>query len=52
MVSGSVLSWLALIPLRSILVPEATIKADLLKLGFTQGLCTLLVRQALKALEV
>jgi putative OPT family oligopeptide transporter len=37
MVSGSVLSWLALIPLLSILVPEATIKTDLLKLGFTQG---------------
>lgn len=37
MVSGSVLSWLALIPLLSILVPEETIKADLLKLGFTQG---------------
>ena len=37
MVSGSVLSWLALIPLLSMLVPEETIKADLLKLGFTQG---------------
>ncbi len=37
MVSGGVLSWLALIPLLSILVPEETIKADLLKLGFTPG---------------
>jgi len=37
MVSGSVLSWLALIPLLSILVPEETIKADLIKLGFSQG---------------
>ncbi len=37
MVSGSVLSWLALIPLLSLLVPEETIKADLLKLGFTEG---------------
>lgn len=37
MVSGSVLSWLALIPLLSTLVPEETIKADLFKLGFTQG---------------
>ena len=37
MVSGSVLSWLALIPLLSMLVPDETIKADLLKLGFTQG---------------
>jgi putative OPT family oligopeptide transporter len=35
MVSGSVLSWLALIPLLSMLVPEATVRADLLKLGFT-----------------
>lgn len=34
MVSGSVLSWLAIIPLLSMLVPEETIKADLLKLGF------------------
>jgi putative OPT family oligopeptide transporter len=37
MVSGSVLSWLALIPLLSILVPEATIRQDLLKLGFSEG---------------
>ncbi len=37
MVSGSVLSWLALIPLLSLLVPEETIKADLFKLGFTQA---------------
>ena len=37
MVSGSVLSWLALIPLLSMLVPEATVQADLLKLGFTQA---------------
>jgi putative OPT family oligopeptide transporter len=37
MVSGSVLSWLALIPLLSMLVPEDTIKADLMKLGFTQA---------------
>ena len=35
MVSGSVLSWLALIPLLAMLVPEQTIRADLLKLGFT-----------------
>src|SRR3954463_15169811 len=35
MVSGSVLSWMALIPLLSMLVPEATVRADLLKLGFT-----------------
>src|SRR3954469_17772098 len=35
MVSGSVLSWMALIPLLSMLVPEQTIRADLLKLGFT-----------------
>jgi putative OPT family oligopeptide transporter len=35
MVSGSVLSWLALIPLLSLFVPEAQVKADLLKLGFT-----------------
>ena len=37
MVSGGVLSWLASFPLLSMLVPEETIKADLLKLGFTQG---------------
>ncbi|MBL8141828.1 MAG: oligopeptide transporter, OPT family [Acidobacteria bacterium] len=35
MVSGSVLSWLAIIPLLSMLVPDETIKADLAKLGFT-----------------
>ena len=34
MVSGSVLSWLALIPLLSMFVPEATVHADLAKLGF------------------
>ncbi|MGE3840247.1 MAG: OPT family oligopeptide transporter [Vicinamibacterales bacterium] len=34
MVSGSVLSWLAVIPLLSMLVPEDTVRADLLKLGF------------------
>lgn len=37
MVSGSVLSWLALIPLLSMLVPEATVRADLLKLGFNDA---------------
>jgi putative OPT family oligopeptide transporter len=37
MVSGSVLSWLALIPLLALLVPEATIKADLTKLGFNDA---------------
>jgi putative OPT family oligopeptide transporter len=37
MVSGSVLSWLALIPLLSMLVPEATIRADLLKLGYSEA---------------
>ena len=37
MVSGSVLSWLALIPLLSMLVPEETIRRDLLKLGFSEG---------------
>jgi putative OPT family oligopeptide transporter len=35
MVSGSVLSWLALIPLLSMFVPDATVHADLAKLGFT-----------------
>ncbi|HET9227478.1 MAG TPA: oligopeptide transporter, OPT family, partial [Thermoanaerobaculia bacterium] len=35
MVSGSVLSWLALIPLLSMFVPDATVHADLMKLGFT-----------------
>ncbi len=37
MVSGSVLSWLALIPLLSMFVPESQVHQDLLKLGFTQG---------------
>ena len=37
MVSGSVLSWMALIPLLSMLVPEETVRADLLKQGFTQA---------------
>jgi putative OPT family oligopeptide transporter len=37
MVSGSVLAWLGLIPLLSMFVPDATVHADLLKLGFTQG---------------
>jgi putative OPT family oligopeptide transporter len=36
MVSGSVLSWLALIPLLSMFVPEATVNADLLKVGRAQ----------------
>jgi putative OPT family oligopeptide transporter len=36
MVSGSVLSWLALIPLLSMFVPDATVHTDLQKLGFTQ----------------
>ena len=36
MVSGSVLSWLALIPLLSMFVSDATVHADLQKLGFTQ----------------
>ncbi|HEX5720014.1 MAG TPA: oligopeptide transporter, OPT family [Thermoanaerobaculia bacterium] len=35
MVSGSVLSWLALIPLLSMFVPDAQVHADLMKLGFT-----------------
>src|SRR5262249_7513024 len=35
MVSGSVLSWLALIPLLSMFLPDATVHADLRKLGFT-----------------
>ncbi len=35
MVSGSVLSWLALIPLLSMFVPEAQVHADLAKLGFS-----------------
>jgi putative OPT family oligopeptide transporter len=37
MVSGSVLSWLALIPLLSMFVSDQTIQQDLLQLGFTQG---------------
>ena len=37
MVSGSVLSWLALIPLLSMFVPESQVQTDLLKLGFTQA---------------
>jgi len=37
MVSGSVLSWLAMIPLLSMFVPDDKVKADLLKLSFTQG---------------
>ncbi|HBL18953.1 MAG: oligopeptide transporter, OPT family [Elusimicrobia bacterium GWA2_69_24] len=37
MVSGSVLSWLALIPLLSMFVPDEQVQADLLKLSFTQG---------------
>ncbi|MBK7644127.1 MAG: oligopeptide transporter, OPT family [Planctomycetes bacterium] len=37
MVSGSVMSWLVLIPLLSMFVPDATVHADLAKLGFTQG---------------
>jgi putative OPT family oligopeptide transporter len=37
MVSGSVMSWLVLIPLLSMFVPDATVHADLGKLGFSQG---------------
>ena len=37
MVSGSVLSWLALIPLLSMFVSPETLRADLLKLGFTEA---------------
>ncbi|MBI5240431.1 MAG: oligopeptide transporter, OPT family [Elusimicrobia bacterium] len=37
MVSGSVLSWLALIPLLSMFVPDAQVQVDLAKLGFGQG---------------
>jgi putative OPT family oligopeptide transporter len=37
MVSGSVLSWLALIPLLSMFVPDEQVHADLLKLGFTRS---------------
>jgi putative OPT family oligopeptide transporter len=36
MVSGSVLSWLALIPLLSMFVGDDKVQADLIKLGFTQ----------------
>jgi putative OPT family oligopeptide transporter len=36
MVSGSVLSWLALIPLLSMFVSNDTVHADLRKLGFSQ----------------
>jgi putative OPT family oligopeptide transporter len=35
--SGGVLSWLALIPLISIFVPEARLIEDLTKLGFSEG---------------
>jgi putative OPT family oligopeptide transporter len=37
MVSGSVLSWLVLIPLLSMFVPDAQVNADLLAVGRTQG---------------
>jgi len=37
MVSGSVLSWLALIPLLSMFVPDATVHQDLIKLGFSEA---------------
>ncbi|HEX5086109.1 MAG TPA: oligopeptide transporter, OPT family, partial [Blastocatellia bacterium] len=37
LVSGGVLSWLVLIPLMAAYVPDATIIADLKKLGFTDG---------------
>jgi putative OPT family oligopeptide transporter len=36
MVSGSVLAWIGLIPLLSMFVSDATVHADLKKLGFTQ----------------
>jgi putative OPT family oligopeptide transporter len=36
MVSGSVLSWLALIPLLSMFVPTEQLHGDLMKLGFSQ----------------
>ncbi len=36
MVSGSVLSWLVLIPLLSMFVPDSVVHEDLLKLKFTQ----------------
>jgi putative OPT family oligopeptide transporter len=37
MVSGSVLSWLAVIPLLSMLVPEQVIRADLVRGGFDEA---------------
>jgi putative OPT family oligopeptide transporter len=37
MVSGSVMSWLVLIPLLSMFTSDATVHADLAKLGFDQG---------------
>lgn len=37
MVSGSVLSWIALIPLLSMFVSDETVMADLRKLGFSQA---------------
>ena len=37
LVSGGILSWLALIPLISIFVPEPRLIADLSNLGFSEG---------------
>jgi len=37
LVSGGVLSWLVLIPLLSTFIPDATVQADLRKLGFSDG---------------
>ena len=37
MVSGGVLSWIVLIPLLSMFVPEAQVKADLAKLGYSEA---------------
>ena len=37
LVAGGVLSWLALIPLLSAYIPDATVFADLKKLGFSDG---------------
>ncbi len=37
LVAGGVLSWLALIPLLSAYLPDATVFADLKKLGFSDG---------------
>jgi putative OPT family oligopeptide transporter len=37
MVSGSILAWVAMIPLLTLFVPEADVKAALLKLNFTEG---------------